>query len=610
MYKENSHANTRGSQRRQVIQTLNSMLSAVDNYFIHGKSGIAFGRTCAHYAPEIAEMEGLSRILWGVFPLLSSGEPLPYWEKYLTAIRHGTDPSHPEYWGETGPYDQRLVEMAVYGLGLSLMKNRLTEQLSEQERENLHQWLNQISQAEMPDSNWNYFAIMVQLGFKQANMPWDKAAVEMRFAKMEAYYLGNGWYSDGPGRPKDYYISMAFHYYGLIYATLMRHDDPARAQILRARAAAFANDFIYMFSSDGLAIPFGRSLTYRFAEAAFWSAAAFAELDTFSPGVIKGLLLRHLRWWMSQPILDRDGILTIGYAYPNLIMAEDYNSPGSPYWAFKFFLILALPEEHPFWQAEEEPLPVLRAHRAIKEADQILVHDDRSSHVYMLTSGQLELNNYVNTEAKYTKFAYSSHLGFTVERGRYGIKHAACDSILLLADGDNYFRGRRDCTEVTTTDDFIFSRWSPWADVHIATWLIPCQGWHVRVHRIDTARTLDTVEGGFAVIFNQHTQTDIQPRECRIQAENGRSLLLDRGNRVSRRADTLITPPNSSIMFAECAAIPILTIQLAPGVHWLGVAVAAQIRQDAPLAPPPDVSFSDTAIKLIQMQTEKSIAIR
>ncbi len=68
MYKENSHANTRGSQRRQVIQTLNSMLSAVDNYFIHGKSGIAFGRTCAHYAPEIAEMEGLSRILWGYFP--------------------------------------------------------------------------------------------------------------------------------------------------------------------------------------------------------------------------------------------------------------------------------------------------------------------------------------------------------------------------------------------------------------------------------------------------------------------------------------------------------------------------------------------------------------
>ena len=33
---------------------------------------------------------------------------------------------------------------------------------------NLHAWLNQITDAQMPDSNWNYFAIMVQLGFKRA----------------------------------------------------------------------------------------------------------------------------------------------------------------------------------------------------------------------------------------------------------------------------------------------------------------------------------------------------------------------------------------------------------------------------------------------------------
>ncbi|MEE3661726.1 DUF2264 domain-containing protein [Brenneria sp. g21c3] len=610
MRKENSAAQACRSQRQSVIDSLNSMLAAVDNYFINGESGILFGRTCAHYGPEIAKMEGLSRILWGIFPLLSSGEPCPYWEKYLTAIRHGTDPSHPEYWGETGPYDQRLVEMAVYGLGLSLMKDRLTGQLSEQERLNLYRWLNQISQAEMPDSNWNYFAIMVQLGFKQAGMPWDKAAIEMRFAKMEAYYLGNGWYSDGPGRPKDYYISMAFHYYGLIYATLMRSDDPERAKMLRSRAATFADDFIYLFSTDGLAVPFGRSLTYRFAEAAFWSAAAFADLAVLPAGEMKGLILRHLRWWMAQPIFDRDGILTIGYAYPNLAMAEDYNSPGSPYWAFKLFLILALPEAHPFWQADEQPLPPLDLQRTIKEADQILVRDEHSAHVYMLTSGQLELNNYVNTEAKYTKFAYSSHFGFTVERGRYGIKHAACDSMLLLADGDDYFRGRRDCSEVITNDDFIFSRWSPWADVRISTWLIPCQGWHVRVHRIETARTLDSVEGGFAVMANQRTRINAGARECRIQAENGISLIADLSQAVLRRADQLITPPNSSIMFAECAAIPILTAQLSPGVHWLCAAVAAQPRQEACLPLPPEIAISATALTVRQRSMEKNIAIR
>jgi len=40
-------------------------------------------------------------------------------------------------------------------------------------------------------------------------------------------------------------------------------------------------------------------------------------------------------------------------------MAEQYNSPGSPYRALKFFLPLALPDSHPFWQAAESPLPEL-----------------------------------------------------------------------------------------------------------------------------------------------------------------------------------------------------------------------------------------------------------
>jgi hypothetical protein len=35
------------------------------------------------------------------------------------------------------------------------------------------------------------------------------------------------------------------------------------------------------------------------------------------------VILRHLRWWQKQPIFDRDGILTLGFAYPNLAMCED-----------------------------------------------------------------------------------------------------------------------------------------------------------------------------------------------------------------------------------------------------------------------------------------------
>jgi hypothetical protein len=70
--------------------------------------------------------------------------------------------------------------------------------------------------------------------------------------------------------------------------------------------------------AKGAAIPFGRSMTYRFAFAAFWSAAAIANVTLPSPldrpGHVKGMLLRHLRWWSRKvDIFNVDGTLNIGF---------------------------------------------------------------------------------------------------------------------------------------------------------------------------------------------------------------------------------------------------------------------------------------------------------
>lgn len=587
------------SSRQDLVAALNTLLAAVDTQFPAGSSRFSLGDTSAHYATDVAQMEGLSRVLWGLFPLLAAGDSTPFSEKYIAAIKQGTDPQSAGYWGEAGPYDQRLVEMAAYGLGLALLQDKLTALFSERELMNLHAWLNQITDATMPDSNWNYFAIMVQLGFKRAGLPYDQQAIDRRFAMMDAYYLGEGWYSDGPGRPKDYYISMAFHFYGLIYATLS--GDEARAKVLRQRSRLFAEDFIYMSAADGASVPFGRSLTYRFAMVAFWSAVAFSGLEVFTPGIVKGIVLRHLRWWQQQPITDRDGILTLGFAYPNLAMCEDYNSPGSPYWALKTYLILALPESHPFWQADEQPLPALAEKRVIPHAQQILIHTD---HVTLLTAGQLELNNYVNTEAKYTKFAYSSRFGFTIERGRFGLKHAACDSMLLLADGDNYFRGRRECETVRVDENYIFSRWSPWHDVHIDSWLVPFGEWHLRLHRITSARTLQTVEGGFAVM---KTEPQLHERGSYLSADNGSSAIVDLSPNISRQPDSVVTPPNSSVMFAECAAIPVLTSTLPQGESWLCCAVMAS-AQNKNRAESPQLQINNNQVVIRAPGSERQLS--
>lgn len=136
-------------------------------------------------------------------------------------------------------------------------------------------------------------------------------------------------------------------------------------------------------------------MTYRFAVVSFFSALPYAleEADLPAPftwGVVKGLILRNIRYFIHQPeCFDRTGALSIGYTYPQMFMSEDYNSPQSPYWALKAFLILALPESHPFWQAKEESYPSFllnKAWTAVPPWTQVFSH--AAGHTFCLSAGQ------------------------------------------------------------------------------------------------------------------------------------------------------------------------------------------------------------------------------
>ncbi|EPQ3461568.1 DUF2264 domain-containing protein [Klebsiella aerogenes] len=606
MQPENIYLDNPLTSREEVLRLVNEMLNAVAPYFKSDASRIDLANFTAHYGQQVASMETFSRLLWGVTPLLAGGSEPQHFSFYLQAIKNGTNPQHADYWGEVAPYDQRIVEMAAYGLLLALAGETVLAHFNAVEKENLWRWLKQCETQDIPDNNWHFFPILVQVGFHYCGMPTNPQAREDHFTAMERYYLGDGWYSDGPGRPRDYYISMGFHFYGLIYAKLMANVDPRRCAELRQRAARFSSDFIHFFADDGAAIPFGRSLTYRFAEAAFWSAAAFAGLEVFSPGVMKGIVLRHLRWWLKQPMFDRDGVLSVGYSYPNLAMAEDYNAPGSPYWGLKTMLVLALGEGDAFWQAAELPLPPLPAQNTIAHADQVLVH--QADHLWMLTSGQLELNNFVNTEAKYCKFAYSTRFGFTIERGRYGLNHAAPDSMLLLAEKDNYWRGRRECQKVVTADGTIYSRWLPWRDVVIDSWLLALGDWQLRVHRITTHRALDCAEGGFSLANRPLPQAQERDGACCLRNARDISAIFCL-HPHARRGETVLTPPNSNLLFAERAAVPVLRGELDAGTHCLVSAVWAGSAADFEPQHCPQAFISDDAVRFVTARQETTLVL-
>lgn len=407
--------------RADLVTALEQLTGLLRLLYSKGGARLEIGRTGASYPAATAGMEGFSRVLWGLVPLLAGGGSSENWDIVLNGIRHGTDPAHEEYWGDVRDYDQRLVEMAAFGFALAAVPEQIWSPLALQEQDHLYNWLNQINSHPCYDCNWLFFNVLVNVGFRTIGRPYDAVQLENNLQRMDAFYLGEGWYSDGVDGHCDYYGPFAIHYYSLLYAKLMEKEDPERSRLFKERARLFAAEFLGWFAPDGSALPYGRSLAYRFAQSAFWSALAYADVEGFPAGVVKGIVLRNLRWWFSQPIFDAAGVLTIGYTYPNLVMAENYNAPGSPYWALKTFLPLALGEEHPFWSEEELPLPEIPAVMVQKPAHLVLVREPASGHVAAFNSGHLYTNEHTHTSAKYEKFVYSTGFGFSVPRSEWGL---------------------------------------------------------------------------------------------------------------------------------------------------------------------------------------------
>lgn len=541
------------------------------------------GHTGAQFANVSAELEGFARPLWALAPLAAGGYPID-WTPILQGLTAGTDPGHDEFWGWAGDSDQRLVEMASIGLTLALVPEQIWEPLSGAARDNLNVWLSRINEVSMPDNNWLFFRVMVNDGLARVDAKgYNPQAETAALDRIEAQYLGDGWYSDGHTARRDYYVAWAMHYYGLLYARLAGPKDPGRVQRFRERAAVFASDFAGWFAEDGSALPFGRSLTYRFAQSAFWGGLAFADVAALPWSQIKSLALRNLHWWARQPIFTGEGLLSIGYRYPNLMMAENYNSPGSPYWAMKFFTPLALPETHPFWQAVEshvESTPLPGRVGTLPHAGMITARDPADGHVTAIASGQYSPLPRHGAH-KYAKFAYSTAFGFSIPSSTVGLPHAGHDSMLAVSDdGDQYWRVRADTEESSVNAEYLYSRWCPWPDVEVATWLLLANApWHIRVHQLTTQRRLWTAEGGWAIDRTADdggskplTTVDSGEGYSYAQYPAGVSGLRDLLG--ERSGEVVIAAPNTNLLHQR-TVIPTLLGVHDPGEHWLVCAVAA-----------------------------------
>lgn len=612
-------------------------------------------QTGAGFDEVSAQLEGFARPLLAIAPLLlhsNDSNDSTGLLKWLDGFAAGVDPASEEYWGDIGDVDQRMVETESIALLLLFNPTIVRERLGDEVLRNLTAWLRGTHHKRMPVSNWRWFRIFVNLALvKVLGVPESevKEELDQDLAILDSFYMGEGWNSDGPwgeqASQADYYSgSFAIQFSQLLFVYFVDHEaHRERVERYKEQARDFAAKFWRFFDRDGktllllshsgfiyvivrlthpsccagAGIPFGRSMTYRFAFAAFWAAAALVKVGLepyLNLGEVKGLLLRHLRWWADEErsgIFHSDGSLTIGYTYPNMYLTEDYNSPQSPYWCLKSFLILALPETDDFWKSKEEGHPIERLQNPLEstlldQPKQIVVNDP--AHHYLLSAGQFTSKTFKAREAKYCKFAYSSSVGFSVPAGTLLHQMAPDSTLAVRFAHDEFWRTRSHPCHVRVTKvksnradievSCLTSTWTPWkhrSSFKIETTLIPpynneLSGWHIRLHRLsgwDEATSSDDevelMDAGFAIPClsstgrflttlkhdsnGQRGWTDSakDAPNTFITSKSGASGVLDlttalgfsgqtRANRdalTRSQADVLRTDPNTNLIFTR-----------------------------------------------------------
>ncbi|MFE2379433.1 DUF2264 domain-containing protein [Streptomyces sp. NPDC059398] len=361
----------------------------------------------------------------------------------------GTDTGGADRWPRMADTSQAVVESASVALGLRLTRPWLWDSLDDRTQQQAVEWLLPALGPSPVNNNWWLFGLTVAGFLQDAGIETERArrTIDRALERIEEWWLGDGWYSDGPNRSFDHYNAWAMHFYPVLHAHLAR-DEELLARY-GPRLHAHLDAYTRMFGADGAPMPYGRSLSYRFAAAAAPWLGAMTGHTPLTPGATRRLASGTLRYFLDRDVAgqrdeapqprsrpgeppapvdppararsraarrhatDERGLLTLGWHAPYDPIVQPYSGPASPYWASKGFLGLLLPAGHPVWTAVEEPLPA-------ETEDAVTVLDPPAMLVQStVADGLVRLHNHGSNhvgeddEPGYSRYAYSTRTGFT-----------------------------------------------------------------------------------------------------------------------------------------------------------------------------------------------------
>ena len=345
---------------------------------------MARGRLRQEWTPEVSPtwdgrnigvsyLEAFGRLLDGIAPWLalpddSSAEGrlrAKLRDQALQSIEHAVDPASPDYltWKGEG---QVLVDSSYLTSALLRAPDALWRPLSAATKQRIVNEIKALRYIDPPYQNWILFASMNEAFLLSIGEEWDPMRVSLSVRKFLEWYVGDGWYGDGPSFHFDYYNSYVIQPMLVqILATLVANNSrlnglnlTEQLDLAMRREQRYCEHLERLIGPDGAYAAIGRSLTYRTAvHQPLGHLAWLGKLPESLPvGQVRAATMASQRRVFADPSnFNADGFLTIGFARHQPTLGDVYSNAGSMYIASESLIAMGLPATHAYWM--DAPLP-------------------------------------------------------------------------------------------------------------------------------------------------------------------------------------------------------------------------------------------------------------
>lgn len=320
---------------------------------------------------EHTYFEAVGRLILGIAPWLiaktSDSEEQKLQEEYGTLcikmIRNQLDPKAKDYANfDTLAVDcsQTIVDIAFLVQGIFRAKSVLFDKMDDECKKMLLDALLLCREAKVwDDNNWLLFSAYIETAIYLMTGDCDLEKVKNIILQFDNWYVGDGFYGDGPLFAMDYYNSYVIQPMLCEIVEIFENilDLPHNAAHYWNYLSRYAQIQERMIAADGTYFVIGRSSAYRVGA---FQALALAALRkklpvSLPPSQVRCALSSVIEKTLGKDSFDENGYLQVGICAYQPAIGEEYISTGSLYLCSGAFLPLGLSDNDKFWTEEDLP---------------------------------------------------------------------------------------------------------------------------------------------------------------------------------------------------------------------------------------------------------------